>query len=62
MIYENVFNTIQFFDDLINFDNKQCKIFTRLTNTYRKFHNVNFLIIIHCDMTKTLKLSFSHLF
>ena len=28
MNYENVFDTIQFFDDLINSDSKQCKVFT----------------------------------
>ena len=46
MIYENVFDTIQFFDDLINLDNKQCKIFTRLTNAYCKFFN-NYSLIKH---------------
>ena len=40
MIYENVFDTIQFFDDLINFDNKQCKIFTSCDKINNVFVNL----------------------
>ena len=67
MIYENVFDTIQFFDDLINFDNKQCKIFTSCDKICNNFSSIKH-VIDHMNafeimtMTMTLRLLFSHLF
>ena len=37
MIYENVFDTIQSFDDLVSFDSKQCRNFTSCS----KMNDVN---------------------
>ena len=67
MIYENVFNTIQFFNDLISFDNKQCRSFTSYDKICSNFSFVKHVIdhmnaIEIMTMTMTLKLLFSHLF
>ena len=65
MIYENVFNTIQLFDDLINFDSKQCRVFTSWNKICNNFSSIKH-VIDHMNaietMTVTLRLSFSHLF
>ena len=37
MIYEDVFDTIQFFDDLVSSDSKQCENFT----SCNKINDVN---------------------
>ena len=62
MIYENVFDTIQFFSDLVNSDNKQCKVFTSYDKICNNFSSIKHVIEFMNAMTMTLKLSFSHLF
>ena len=41
MIYENVSDTIQFFDDLISSDSKQCRVFISCDKVSDKINDVN---------------------